>query len=100
MLYLQFVLKLNLVSVIPFTYQRYESAKVKGKYNYDRDMEDALERHIGECDRKITRALRRLEDDDSKDVTTIFVFAVTQVGLYLACIFNVMWEYHIRVHTC
>jgi len=58
--------------------KEYESAKAKGKDNYDRELEDVLERHIGECDRKITRALRRLEDDDAKAATTISVSAVTQ----------------------
>lgn len=58
--------------------KEYESAKAKGKDNYDRELEDVLERHIGECDRKITRALRRLEDDDAKAATAISVSAVTQ----------------------
>jgi hypothetical protein len=58
--------------------KEYESAKAKAKDNYDRELEDVLERHIGECDRKITRALRRLEDDDAKAATAISVSAVTQ----------------------
>ncbi|KAH9328914.1 hypothetical protein KI387_001022 [Taxus chinensis] len=64
--------------VISFTCQRYEDAKAKGKDNYDREMEDVLERHIGECERKITRALRRLDDDDAKAATAISVSEVTK----------------------
>lgn len=59
---------------------RYEEAKTKGKDNYDRDLEDCLEKHIIECDRKIQRALKRLEDDDAGAATAIAVSEVTQVG--------------------
>ncbi|XP_057827795.1 uncharacterized protein LOC131039063 isoform X2 [Cryptomeria japonica] len=58
--------------------KEYEDAKAKGKDNYDREMEDVLERHIGECERKITRAIRRLEDDDAKAATAISVSEVTK----------------------
>eukprot|EP00249_Psilotum_nudum_P019891 c27464_g1_i1 orf=170-1477(+) len=58
--------------------KEYETAKGKGKDNYDRDLEDALEKHIVECDRKITRALKRLEDDDAKAATAIAVSQVTK----------------------
>eukprot|EP01018_Ginkgo_biloba_P017645 Gb_02416 [translate_table: standard] len=59
--------------------KEYESAKEKGKDNYDRELEDVLKRHISECDRKITRALKRLEDDDAKAATAIAVSEVTKV---------------------
>lgn len=32
---------------------RYEEVKVNGKDNYDRDLEDCLEKYIVECDCKI-----------------------------------------------
>lgn len=58
---------------------RYEEAKANGKENYDRDLEDCLEKHIIECDRKIQRALKRLEDDDAGAATAIAVSEVTKV---------------------
>ncbi|KAM7278254.1 hypothetical protein ACFE04_005388 [Oxalis oulophora] len=74
----------NLVSF--FTYssrsntsvKRYEEAKAKGVDNYDRELEDAIDRLIVECDRKIGRALKRLEDDDAKAAIAISVSEVTQ----------------------
>ncbi|KAI8556064.1 hypothetical protein RHMOL_Rhmol05G0223700 [Rhododendron molle] len=45
---------------------RYEEAKAKGLDNYDRGLEDVIDRLIVECDRKITRARKRLEDEDAK----------------------------------
>lgn len=60
---------------------RYEEAKTNGKDNYDRDLEDCLEKHIVECDRKIQRALKRLEDDDAGAATAIAVSEVTKVCL-------------------
>ncbi|KAH9607384.1 hypothetical protein KSS87_011769, partial [Heliosperma pusillum] len=39
---------------------RCEDAKAKGVDNYDRDLEDVIDRLIVECDRKITRALNAL----------------------------------------
>lgn len=58
--------------------KEYEEAKVKGKDNYDRELEDALERHVMECDRKIIRALKRLDDEDAKAATAIAVSVVTK----------------------
>ncbi|KAH9670669.1 hypothetical protein KPL70_017062 [Citrus sinensis] len=57
---------------------RYEEAKAKGVDNYDRELEDAIDRLIVECDRKIGRALKRLEDDDAKAAIAISVSEVTQ----------------------
>ncbi|MBA0851130.1 hypothetical protein Goshw_013712 [Gossypium schwendimanii] len=57
---------------------RYEEAKSKGVDNYDRELEDAIDRLIVECDRKIGRALRRLEDEDAKAAIAISVSEVTQ----------------------
>jgi hypothetical protein len=58
--------------------KEYEEAKAKGLENYDRDLEDVIDRLIVECDRKITRALKRLEDDDAKAAIAISVTEVTQ----------------------
>ncbi|KAG0577413.1 hypothetical protein KC19_5G154600 [Ceratodon purpureus] len=58
--------------------KEYEEAKANGKDNYDRDLEDCLEKHIIECDRKIQRALKRLEDDDAGAATAIAVSEVTK----------------------
>ncbi|KAG4211460.1 hypothetical protein ERO13_A02G105800v2 [Gossypium hirsutum] len=58
--------------------KEYEEAKSKGVDNYDRELEDAIERLIVECDRKIGRALRRLEDEDAKAAIAISVSEVTQ----------------------
>jgi len=60
---------------------RYEEAKAKGTDNYDRDLEDVIDRLIVECDRKITRALKRLSDEDAKAAIAISVSEVTQVWL-------------------
>ncbi|KAH7543480.1 hypothetical protein FEM48_Zijuj02G0188600 [Ziziphus jujuba var. spinosa] len=59
-------------------FHRYEEAKAKGTDNYDRDLEDVIDRLIVECDRKIARALKRLEDDDAKAAIAISVSEVTQ----------------------
>ncbi|GLU24636.1 hypothetical protein SLE2022_405450 [Rubroshorea leprosula] len=53
-------------------------AKAKGIDNYDRELEDASDRLIVECDRKIGRALKRLEDEDSKAAIAISLTEVTQ----------------------
>lgn len=58
--------------------KEYDDAKSKGKDNYDRELEDVLEKHIMECDRKIVRALKRLEDEDAKAATAIAVSEVTK----------------------
>ncbi|GFZ14549.1 LUC7 related protein [Actinidia rufa] len=63
---------------IESTLARYEEAKSKGLDNYDRDLEDVIDRLIVECDRKITRALKRLEDEDAKAAIAISVSEVTQ----------------------
>lgn len=61
------------------TLPRYEESKAKGTDNYDRDLEDVIDRLIVECDRKIARALKRLEDEDAKAAIAISVSEVTQV---------------------
>ncbi|KNA21373.1 hypothetical protein SOVF_043770 [Spinacia oleracea] len=58
--------------------KEYEEAKAKGVDNYDRDLEDVIDRLIVECDRKITRALKRLADEDAKAAIAISVSDVTQ----------------------
>ena len=64
---------------VDLTLSRYVEAKSKGLDNYDRDLEDVIDRLIVECDRKITRALKRLEDEDAKAAIAISVSEVTQV---------------------
>ncbi|XP_006647483.1 U1 snRNP-associated protein usp106-like isoform X2 [Oryza brachyantha] len=58
--------------------KEYEEAKAKGMDNYDRELEETIERLISECERKIQRALKRLEDDDAKAAIAISVTEVTQ----------------------
>ncbi|XP_057435804.1 uncharacterized protein LOC130728366 [Lotus japonicus] len=58
--------------------KEYEEAKAKGADNYDRELEDVIDKLISECDRKIGRALKRLEDDDAKAAIAISVSEVTQ----------------------
>ncbi|KAK9291928.1 hypothetical protein L1049_019880 [Liquidambar formosana] len=58
--------------------KEYEESKAKGTDNYDRDLEDVIDRLIVECDRKIARALKRLEDEDAKAAIAISVSEVTQ----------------------
>ncbi|CAN4105556.1 unnamed protein product [Withania somnifera] len=57
--------------------KQYEEAKAKGQDNYDRDLEDLIDRLIVECDRKITRALKRLDEEDAKAAIAISVSEVT-----------------------
>ncbi|KAF3617082.1 putative biotin carboxyl carrier protein of acetyl-CoA carboxylase, chloroplastic-like [Capsicum annuum] len=57
--------------------KEYEAAKAKGQDNYDRDLEDLIDRLIVECDRKITRALKRLDEEDAKAAIAISVSEVT-----------------------
>lgn len=71
------------------TSSRYEEAKAKGTDNYDRDLEDVIDRLIVECDRKIARALKRLEDEDAKAAIAISVSEVTQVMLLFGCLCSV-----------
>ena len=68
-----------LLAIWYLTRFRYEEAKVKGVDNYDRDLEDVIDRLIVECDRKISRALKRLAEDDAKAAIAISVSEVTQV---------------------
>ncbi|GLT25844.1 hypothetical protein SLA2020_009470 [Shorea laevis] len=46
--------------------REYEEAKAKGNDNYHRELEDAIDRLIVDCDRKIGRALKHLEDEDAR----------------------------------
>ncbi|KAL8532932.1 hypothetical protein ACS0TY_009264 [Phlomoides rotata] len=57
--------------------KEYEEAKANGLENYDRDLEDNIDRLIIECDRKIARALRRLDEEDAKAAIAISVSEVT-----------------------
>ncbi|CAI5929273.1 unnamed protein product, partial [Closterium sp. NIES-65] len=43
---------------------RYEEAKAKGLVDYERELEGILEKLIVECDRKIQRSFKRLEDEE------------------------------------
>jgi hypothetical protein len=69
---------------------RYEEAKSKGIDNYERELEDVIDKLIGECDRKIGRALKRLEDDDAKAAIAISVSEVTQVIIEFKI--KLLWE--------
>ncbi|XP_022864619.1 putative RNA-binding protein Luc7-like 2 isoform X2 [Olea europaea var. sylvestris] len=57
--------------------KEYQEAKAKGLDNYDRDLEDNIDRLIVECDRKIVRALKRLDEEDAKAAIAISVSEVT-----------------------
>lgn len=72
---LYFICSTNVI----LTLFRYEEGKTKGIHNYDRDLEDVIDRLIIECDRKIARALKRLEEEDAKAAIAISVSEVTQV---------------------
>lgn len=76
-----------LVSCYTLTYLRYEEAKAKGLDNYDRDLEDNIDRLIVECDRKIERALKRLDEDDAKAAVAISVSEVTLVDFFISLSF-------------
>ncbi|KAI3973327.1 hypothetical protein MKX01_020702 [Papaver californicum] len=58
--------------------KEYQEAKASGGHSYERELEDVIDRLIVECDRKITRALKRLEEDDAKAAIAISVSEVTQ----------------------
>jgi hypothetical protein len=64
--------------LFPELSNRYEEAKAKGMDNYDRELEETIERLISECERKIQRALKRLEEDDAKAAIAISITEVTQ----------------------
>ncbi|KAL8156616.1 U1 snRNP-associated protein usp106-like isoform X1 [Apium graveolens] len=57
--------------------KEYEESRAKGQDNYERELEDVIDRLIVECDRKITRALKRLTDEDAKAAIAISVSEVT-----------------------
>ena len=71
--------KVSICLRVTLTLSRYEESKAKGTDNYDRDLEDVIDRLIVECDRKIARALKRLDDEDAKAAIAISVSEVTQV---------------------
>ncbi|XP_078441200.1 U1 snRNP-associated protein usp106-like [Wolffia australiana] len=58
--------------------KEYEEAKRKGVHNFDRELEDLIEKLIVECERKIQRALKRLSEEDAKAAVAISVSEVTQ----------------------
>ncbi|KAL3838533.1 hypothetical protein ACJIZ3_023124 [Penstemon smallii] len=73
------VCRLYLAGLCPHElFQLTVQAKAKGLDNYDRDLEDNIDRLIVECDRKITRALKRLDEEDAKAAIAISVSEVTQ----------------------
>uniref|UniRef100_A0A453MGM5 RNA-binding protein Luc7-like 2 n=2 Tax=Aegilops tauschii subsp. strangulata TaxID=200361 RepID=A0A453MGM5_AEGTS len=65
----------------------YEEVKAKGTENFDRELEDMIDRLIVECERKIQRALKRLADEDAKAAIAISVSEVTQVHRH-PCVTN------------
>ncbi|KAM0869251.1 hypothetical protein ACQ4PT_040801 [Festuca glaucescens] len=58
--------------------KEYEEAKAKGMDNYDCELEETIERLIAECERKIQRALKRLEEEDAKAAIAISITEVTK----------------------
>uniref|UniRef100_A0ACD5Z2Q6 Uncharacterized protein n=1 Tax=Avena sativa TaxID=4498 RepID=A0ACD5Z2Q6_AVESA len=58
--------------------KEYQVAKAKGMDNYDRELEETIERLIVECERKIQRALKRLEEEDAKAAIAISITDVTK----------------------
>ncbi|GAB2287136.1 hypothetical protein Dimus_021522 [Dionaea muscipula] len=58
--------------------KEYEEDKARGIHNYEGNLEDVINRLIVECDRKISRALKRLADEDAKAAIAISVSEVTQ----------------------
>ncbi|KAJ6360480.1 hypothetical protein OIU77_004489 [Salix suchowensis] len=58
--------------------KNYEEARAKSADNYDVELENVIDKLIVECDKKIGRALKRLEDDDAKAAIAISVTEVTQ----------------------
>nr|XP_034888545.1 putative RNA-binding protein Luc7-like 2 isoform X1 [Populus alba]XP_034888546.1 putative RNA-binding protein Luc7-like 2 isoform X1 [Populus alba] len=57
---------------------RYEESRAKGVDNYELELENVIDKLIVECDKKIGRALKRLEDEDAKAAIAISVTEVTQ----------------------
>jgi len=43
----------------------YEEARKKTDYGYERDLEGALQRLVNECDNRITKGLKRIEDQEA-----------------------------------
>jgi hypothetical protein len=84
---------------------RYEEAKQKGgEDNYDRELEDKIDRLIVECERKIQRALKRLSEEDAKAAIAISVSEVTQVtyvpwALSDLSLFNLIILYLLKKHV-
>ncbi|XP_048556956.1 uncharacterized protein LOC125537679 [Triticum urartu] len=56
----------------------YEEVKAKGSENFDRELEDMIDRLIVECERKIQGVLKRLTDEDAKAAIAISVSEVPQ----------------------
>ena len=83
--------------MLPELSNRYEEAKAKGMDNYDRELEETIERLIVECERKIQRALKRLEEEDAKAAIAISITEVTQVPHvnYSSDPINTMFDYFI-----
>lgn len=59
----------------------YEEAAAKGLDNYERELEDQLDKLVVECDRKIARALKRLEDDEGAGAGLVSVMRCTDVSI-------------------
>ncbi|XP_011012886.1 PREDICTED: putative RNA-binding protein Luc7-like 2 [Populus euphratica] len=58
--------------------KEYEESRAKGVDNYEIELENVIDKLIVECDKKIGRALKRLEDEDAKAAIAISVTEVTQ----------------------
>jgi hypothetical protein len=44
--------------------QDYEESRLTKDYGYERELEKCLEQHVAECDRKIIKARKRLEENE------------------------------------
>eukprot|EP00242_Pyramimonas_sp_CCMP2087_P008524 CAMPEP_0198214366 /NCGR_PEP_ID=MMETSP1445-20131203/40838_1 /TAXON_ID=36898 /ORGANISM="Pyramimonas sp., Strain CCMP2087" /LENGTH=405 /DNA_ID=CAMNT_0043889533 /DNA_START=197 /DNA_END=1414 /DNA_ORIENTATION=+ len=68
--------------------KEYQAARAAGKASYDRELLEYLDKILVECDRKIARSMKRLEDEDmearnypsiTKSITTEEVMELTKV---------------------
>lgn len=85
----------------PLNQLNYDEEVSKGKnYGYEYELEKYLEQIVGDCDRKIQRAQKRLEETEKEKVTKaqilFFVYVFVSFFLY---IFFVFLPHNITTHT-
>lgn len=59
----------------------YEEARKKKDYGYEYDLEMQLQRYVEECDRKIKRNQKHLEDIQVPDPVSFFIFPISLSNL-------------------